>query len=118
MICATCCNCWPMLVLGNCVCSAVDLASAAESALASLMLLASTLSAACTKVMPLPSAMSPLSAFHRACEAAELLKPDNCNDCPGESATGCVDAPVPSNELPATEKKVGNFEEFIPDCAI
>ena len=31
---------------------------------------------------------------------------------PGASATGCVCAPIPSREFPATEKNGGKLEEF------
>ena len=54
-----------------------------------------------------------VSAFNRACEAAELLNPVSVSDCPGAIATGWVSTPAPSSEFPATEKNAGKFEELM-----
>ena len=113
MICATCFNCAPMLVVGNCVFSVVDLPSAWVSAVASLMLFAIMSLAACTSDTPVSVLRRLVTAFKRACEAAELLNPASCSDAPGASATGCVCKPVPSRVFPATERKAGNLDELI-----
>ena len=105
------------MVLGNWVFSAVDLANAAVSALASLMLLASVLFAACTSATPLSVEIRLLSAFQRASDAAEALKPASCNDSPGATATGEVLAPAPCSTLPAVDRKTGN-EEALSFCAV
>src|ERR1700722_18255051 len=106
MICATCCNCWPMLVVGNVVFSAVDLASAEVRAAASVMLWERVSFAACTR-------FTPLSVLSRLLIAVMPdAGPTRFIDEPGASATGCVWAPIPSSELPATEKKGGKLDVF------
>ncbi len=77
------------------------------------MLLDMVSSAACTRETPLPSVNRLFSALNRACDAALELKPASCRDCPGDSATGCVETPAPSRLFPATEKKVGKFDELM-----
>ena len=72
--------------------------------------------AACASDTPLFSVSRCVSAFSRACEAAELLKPASCNDWPGAIASICVFVPDPSSVFPATETNVGNVEELNP-CA-
>ena len=57
------------------VLSGVPLASAAASAVASLMLFDSVSLAACTSETPLSVVSRLLSAFERACDAAEELNP-------------------------------------------
>src|SRR5579862_4144333 len=106
MICATCFNCAPMLVVGNCVFSAVDLASAADNAAASLMLCDKVSLAACTRDTPFSVVSKLVSAFTSA------EGPASASDCPGASATGWVCVPAPSTTLPATEKKTGKSEEL------
>ena len=69
--------------------------------------------AACVSESPLSEVSRVVSAFNRACAAAELLKPLSVSDCPGAMATGCVATPWPSSEFPATERNAGKFEELI-----
>src|SRR5579871_731411 len=113
MTCATCCNCAPSEVVGNWVLSGVPLASAWVSAVASLMLLESVILAACANATPESSLSRLLSAFHRAWDGAVLLNPVSCRLLPGATATGCVDAPVPSREFPAIEKNTGKPDGLI-----
>src|ERR1700689_4322574 len=107
MICATCASCLPMLVVGNTVFSAVDFPSAAASAAASVMLCDSVSFAACTRDMPL------LVVSRLWIASMPAAGPVKFSDSPGASATGCVDTPVPSSELPATEKNVGKLDELM-----
>src|SRR5487761_2503430 len=107
MISATCCNCAPMLVVGNCVFNGVDLASAAASADASAMLCDSVSFAACASETPVLVE----SRFWIA--ASPAAGPFKVSDCPGASATGCVDEPAPSMEFPASEKNVGKLDELM-----
>src|SRR5579863_1558665 len=93
-----------MLVVGNVVFKAVDLASADASAAASLMLWLRVSFAACTR-------FTPLSVVRRLLMAAmPEAGPTRFMLDPGASATGCVCAPIPSRELPATEKNGGKLE--------
>src|SRR5689334_21237180 len=112
MKCATCCNCAPSEDFGNWVARGDAWARAESRARASAMLIDNTLFAACASVTPLFRVSRLVSAFHRACAAAEVLKPERCKVCPGVKATGDVFAPAPSRTLPATETKVGNEDEF------
>ena len=82
-------------------------------ALASLMLLASVWLAAWASATPESSAGRLFSALHRAWDAADELNPENCKVPPGATATGCVEAPVPSRAFPATEKNTGKSEALI-----
>src|SRR5580704_4956995 len=107
MICATCCNCSPMLVVGKAVLSAVDLPSADARAAASLMLCDSVSFAACTRLTPLSVVRMLLMAV------MPDLGPTRFMLDPGASATGCVCAPIPSMEFPATEKNGGKLDVLI-----
>ena len=100
-------------MVGNWVFSGAALPSAAASALASAMLIDMVALAACASDTPLFSVNRCVSAFSRACDAAELLKPASCSDWPGAIASICVLTPDPSSVLPATETNVGNLEELI-----
>src|ERR1017187_2871027 len=113
MICATCCNCAPSDVVGKAVFSFVPLASACERLPASLRLLASVWFAACASDTPESVVSKLVSALYRACDAAEELNPVSCSEPPGDTATGCVAAPVPKSALPAVEKNTGKLEVFI-----
>src|SRR5580658_2497823 len=104
MIWATCCNCWPMLVVGNVVLRGVDFASAEARAAASLMLFLSVSLAACTRLTPLSVESRVLMAVMPEAGPTRFIFD------PGARATGCVCAPIPSREFPATEKNGGKFE--------
>ena len=77
------------------------------------MLLASVSLAACASATPESSVSRLFSALHRACDAADELNPASCSVPPGATATGCVVAPVPSREFPATEKNTGKLDVLI-----
>src|ERR1700721_2537866 len=96
-----------MPVVGNCVLSGEDLASAADNAAASVMLCDSVSFAACASDIPVFVLSSVLMAFKPA------AGPMSASDCPGASATGCVAEPAPSTTLPATEKNTGKPDELI-----
>lgn len=88
-------------------------ASAAPSAFASLMLFAMVSLAACTSDIPLSSVSRLFSAFSRACDAVELLKPLSSKVCHGVRAAGWVSTPVPNKLFPFMETNVGNALELM-----
>ena len=96
-----------MLVVGKTVFIGVDFESAAASAAASVMLCETVSLAACTRDIPLLVVSRLLMAVMPA-EGPVRFMFD-----PGASATGCVLAPVPSIEFPATEKNVGKLDELM-----
>src|SRR5208283_5358649 len=113
MICATCFNCAPSDVVGKVVFSFVPLASAAERLVASFRLLASVWLAACASDTPESVVSRVVRALYRACDAADELNPVSCSEPPGDTATGCVEAPLPKSALPATEKNTAKVEVLI-----
>ena len=110
MISATCFSCCPILVVGNCVFSAVAL-PAPRKREASAMLFESTASAACASVTPLGASSRLVNALSLARLAGEELNPARASDWRGYGYRLCARA-YPFERVTLTEKNAGKFDEF------